>query len=85
MSPVSDVGLRLPRYFVAVADERNFTRAAERVEPSTPSVPAPRGTKLSQPGVGLSFILGTRIADIPYVVTQWRREHPGERMPDSSC
>jgi hypothetical protein len=40
---------------------------------------------LSQPGVGLSFILGTRIADIPYVVTQWRREHPGERMPDSSC
>ena len=31
---------------------------------------------------GLSFILGMRIPDIPYVVTEWRREHPGEQMPD---
>jgi Transposase DDE domain len=31
---------------------------------------------------GLSFILGMRIADIPYIVQQWRREHPGEQMPD---
>jgi hypothetical protein len=31
---------------------------------------------------GLSFILGMRIPDIPYVVTQWRREHPDEQMPD---
>ena len=31
---------------------------------------------------GLSFILGMKIPDIPYVVTQWRREHPGEQMPD---
>lgn len=31
---------------------------------------------------GLSFILGMKIADIPYVVAQWRREHPGEQMPD---
>ncbi len=31
---------------------------------------------------GLSFILGAKIPDIPYVVTQWRHEHPGEQMPD---
>jgi hypothetical protein len=31
---------------------------------------------------GLSFILGMRMPDIPYVVTEWRREHAGEQMPD---
>jgi transposase len=31
---------------------------------------------------GLSFILGVRIPDIPYVLSQWRREHPGEQAPD---
>jgi hypothetical protein len=31
---------------------------------------------------GLSFILGTRIPDIPYAVTEWRRKHPDEQMPD---
>ncbi len=31
---------------------------------------------------GLSFILGMRIPDIPHVVAQWRREHPGEDVPD---
>jgi DDE family transposase len=31
---------------------------------------------------GLSFILGMRIPDIPYVVAEWRREHPGEPVPD---
>ena len=31
---------------------------------------------------GLSFILGMRIPDIPYVVAQWHREHPGEDIPD---
>jgi transposase len=31
---------------------------------------------------GLSFILGMRIPDIPYVVSQWRHEHPGEQIPD---
>ena len=31
---------------------------------------------------GLSFILGARIPDIPYVVAQWRREHPREQIPD---
>jgi len=31
---------------------------------------------------GLSFILGMRIPHVPYVVKQWRREHPGEDIPD---
>ena len=30
---------------------------------------------------GLSFILGTKIPDIPYVVAQWRREHPDQDPP----
>ena len=31
---------------------------------------------------GLSFILGMKIPDVPYVVDQWREEHPGEDIPD---
>ena len=31
---------------------------------------------------GLSFILGMKIPHVPYVVAQWRREHPGEEIPD---
>jgi hypothetical protein len=31
---------------------------------------------------GLSFVLGARIPDIPYVVAEWRREHPGQDIPD---
>jgi hypothetical protein len=31
---------------------------------------------------GLSFILGMKIPHVPYVVQQWRREHPGEEVPD---
>ena len=30
----------------------------------------------------LSFILGTKIPDIPNVVQQWRREHPDKAIPD---
>jgi hypothetical protein len=30
---------------------------------------------------GLSFILGTRIPEEPYVVRQWRREHPARAFP----
>ncbi|MGQ0626287.1 MAG: IS1634 family transposase [Sporichthyaceae bacterium] len=30
----------------------------------------------------LSFILGTKIPDIPYVVKAWHRQHPGEDIPD---
>jgi hypothetical protein len=31
---------------------------------------------------GLSFILGARIPFVPYVVNQWKREHPGQEIPD---
>lgn len=31
---------------------------------------------------GLSFIFGMKIPDIPYVVTEWRREHPDDQIPD---
>jgi len=31
---------------------------------------------------GLSFILGMRIPEVPYVIAQWHREHPGEQIPD---
>ncbi len=31
---------------------------------------------------GLSFILGMKVPDVPYVIGQWRREHPGEEIPD---
>jgi len=31
---------------------------------------------------GLPFILGMRIPRIPHVVAHWRREHPGEEIPD---
>jgi transposase len=30
----------------------------------------------------LSFILGTRIPEMPYVVKKWRETHPGEDIPD---
>ncbi len=30
----------------------------------------------------LSFILGARIPDLPYVVREWREKHPGEEIPD---
>jgi Transposase DDE domain len=31
---------------------------------------------------GLSFILGAKIPHEPYAVKQWRREHPGDPVPD---
>jgi hypothetical protein len=31
---------------------------------------------------GLSFILGMKIPRVPYVVAQWRRDHPGQDIPD---
>jgi hypothetical protein len=31
---------------------------------------------------GLSFILGTKIPDLPYVVTEWRCRHPEQAPPD---
>jgi transposase len=31
---------------------------------------------------GLSFILGAKIPDIPYVISDWRKHHPDEQIPD---
>jgi hypothetical protein len=31
---------------------------------------------------GLSFILGMRIPEVPYVISQWCQRHPGEPIPD---
>jgi hypothetical protein len=31
---------------------------------------------------GLSFILGAKIPYVPYLVSQWRTEHPGAEIPD---
>ncbi len=31
---------------------------------------------------GLSFILGARIPDVPYIVKAWREEHPDQEIPD---
>jgi hypothetical protein len=32
--------------------------------------------------VGLWSIIGPRIPHVPYMVTQWRRKHPGQDIPD---
>src|SRR4029079_535196 len=31
-----------------------------------------------------SFILGMKVPDVPYLVDRWRREHPGEEIPDAN-
>jgi hypothetical protein len=31
---------------------------------------------------GLSFILGMKIPQVPYQVSKWRKQHPGEDIPD---
>jgi Transposase DDE domain len=31
---------------------------------------------------GLSFILGMKIPEVPYVIDKWHREHPGQPIPD---
>jgi hypothetical protein len=31
---------------------------------------------------GLSFILGLRIPEVPYVIARWHRDHPGQDVPD---
>jgi hypothetical protein len=40
------------------------------------------GNRRAIEGAGLSFILGARIPDIPYVVSEWRRRHRDEQPPD---
>ncbi|WP_211341656.1 IS1634 family transposase [Myceligenerans xiligouense] len=29
-----------------------------------------------------SFVLGARMNEVPYVVSKWRKDHPGEHIPD---
>jgi Transposase DDE domain len=31
---------------------------------------------------GLTFILGAKVPQVPYVVSKWRKEHPDEAIPD---
>lgn len=31
---------------------------------------------------GLSFILGAKTPKVPYVIQQWRKDHPGQAIPD---
>ena len=40
------------------------------------------GNRRAIEAAGLSFILGAKIPDIPYVVTEWRRQHPDQEPPD---
>lgn len=41
-----------------------------------------RGEPEAIEAAGLSFILGMKIPHVRDVVAQWRREHPGEQIPD---
>jgi hypothetical protein len=40
------------------------------------------GNKRAIEAAGLSFILGARIPNVPYVVEAWRQKHPDEQIPD---
>src|SRR6476620_10967088 len=40
------------------------------------------GNKKALEAAGLSFIIGARIPDVPYVVQAWRSKHPGEEPAD---
>jgi len=31
---------------------------------------------------GLSFILGARVGQVPWVIQDWRNQHPGQDLPD---
>ncbi len=31
---------------------------------------------------GLTYVLGSRIPQLPYVVTEWQKKHPGQDIPD---
>jgi len=40
------------------------------------------GNQKAIEAAGLSFILGARVPDVPYVVKAWRDAHPDEQVPD---
>jgi hypothetical protein len=59
--------------------------AAHRLKDVTVVADAGMISKANQRDIetaGLSFILGARIPDVPYVVAQWRREHPDTAIAD---
>lgn len=31
---------------------------------------------------GLSYILGAKMPAVPYVINHWRKDHPGQDVPD---
>src|SRR3954451_7045418 len=40
------------------------------------------GNQRAIEAAGLSFILGARVPEVPYVVKTWRENHPGQDIPD---
>ncbi len=40
------------------------------------------GNKRAIEDAGLSFILGARIPQVPYVITEWHRQHAAQEIPD---
>jgi hypothetical protein len=40
------------------------------------------GNRRAIEAAGLSFILGAKIPTVPYVITEWRKQHPGQDVPD---
>jgi hypothetical protein len=40
------------------------------------------GNRRAIEAAGLSFILGAKIPQVPYVITEWRKQHPGQDVPD---
>jgi hypothetical protein len=40
------------------------------------------GNQQAIEAAGLSFILGARLPEVPYVVKAWREQHPGEDLAD---
>jgi hypothetical protein len=61
--------------FMAAHDLRDVTVVADAGMISDDNQAAIEDAKLS-------FILGTRIPELPYVVKKWRTNHPGEDIPD---
>ena len=59
---------------------RAFMAAHRLADVTIAQTPAwsPRPISGRSSAAGLSFILGARIPDIPYLVTEWRRQHPGD-------
>jgi hypothetical protein len=63
----------------------NAFKAAHRLSDVTVVADAGMISEANQKAItaaGLSFILGTRMANVPQVITEWRDKHPGQQIPD---